>query len=446
MKRKLDSILDQWASNPDAPPLLVRGARRVGKTYSIRRLGEEQFGDGGFAYFDFQTDLDNLGGLFRNTADIDGIVANLAAYAGMPIDRERTLIAFDEIQLCEQALNSLRFFASSGYRVIATGSQLGVTLRNRSLPFPSDVRQVELGPLDFEEWLWAMGEEQLAEAIRARYRSYESFPLHERALERYREYVVTGGLPAVVHAFAESRDFARSRELLTNIDETYTADIALYAPSESVVSTQAVWQSVPKQLARETTRKFKYADVRRGGRERQYRLPLAWLESAGLVTLNEQTNDTSAPMVARGGGAFFKVYMADTGLMFNRYGLNPAVWLSDMTRNQLSARFRGALAENYVMQALHANGLSTFYWTPGDTGQQEIEFVTQTDMGRIVPIEVKSGSNVRAVSLRRFMEKADAPYALRLSTKDFGADGELISVPLYAAFCIEPETLELPLR
>lgn len=439
MKRKIDEMLEAWARDASAPPLLVRGARRVGKTYSIRQLGCRVFRDENFAYFDFQTDLERLRGIFRNTGDVDGIVADLSAYVGKPIRQRVTLIAFDEIQLCEQALNSLRFFAADGrYKVIATGSQLGVTLRNRTLPFPSDVRQVTLHPFDFEEWLWAVGDEQLANAIRDHYCSREPFSLHDMAMDRYRRYVITGGLPASVDAYITAGDLSRVREIQADIDTTYTADIALYAPSETVVATQAVWQSVPKQLARETTRKFKYADVKKGGRERQYRLPLAWLESAGLVTLNEQTNDTAAPLEARDGGSFFKVYMADTGLLFNRYRLDAQAWLSDETRMQLSARFRGALTENYVMQALTANNIPTYYWASGEGAQYEVEFITQTGLGQLVPIEVKSGGNVRATSLKRFMSKADAPYAIRISSKNYGYENNLFSVPLYAAFCITP--------
>lgn len=441
MKRKIDTALNDWARTDDAPPLLLRGARRVGKTYSIKALGASAFGDDRFAYFDFQTDLDQLSAIFRNTSNIDRIVTDLSAYCGKPIRRGSTLVAFDEIQLCEHALNSLRFFADTEYKVIASGSQLGVTLRNRTLPFPSDVRQITLHPLDFEEWLWATGNEQLAQAIAEHTASRESFSLHDTAMNLYHCYIVTGGLPAVVNTYLDTGDFTQVRSVQEDINDTYTADIALYAPSESVVNTQSVWQSIPKQLARETTRKFKYADVRKGGRERQYRLPLAWLEAAGLVTLNTQTNDTTAPLMARDDGSFFKVYLSDTGLLFNRYRLNAQAWLSDELRMHLSARFRGALAENYVMQMLASSELPTYYWTPDSGGQYEIEFVAQTGLGQVVPIEVKSGSNVRATSLTRFMAKADSPYAIRVSAKNFGSDNGIVSIPLYAAFCITPDTL-----
>ena len=441
MKRKIDAELDSWAANDHASPLLLRGARRVGKTYALKRLGAERFGEANFAYCDFQTDLTRLGAIFSNTSDIESIVADLSIYLHKPIRPHETLLAFDEIQLCEQALNALRFFASSEYRVVATGSQLGVTLRNRTLPFPSDVHQITLHPMDFEEWLWATGSELMAQGIRRHFRSRGSFALHDEAMGLYRRYEMVGGLPAVVNAYAQGGDWRAVRELQTDIDATYTADIALYAPPETVVATQAVWASIPRQLARETTRKFKYADVRKGGRERQYRLPIAWLESAGLVTLNEQTNDLVAPLTARDGGSFFKVYMADTGLMFSRYNLDAGLWLDSRTRVQISARFRGALGENAVMQALSANGVPTFYWTADTGGAQEIEFVAQNGLGQVIPIEVKSGTNVRATSLNRFMAKAKPPYAIRISAKNFGFENGIYSVPAYAAFCVDAGAL-----
>lgn len=441
MRRKIDAQLDAWAEDDRAKPLLLRGARRVGKTYALRRLGRERFGEEHFAYCDFQTDLERLGAIFRNTSDIEGIVADLSIYLRKPIQPHMTLLAFDEIQLCEQALNSLRFFANSDYRVIATGSQLGVTLRNRTLPFPSDVHQITLHPMDFEEWLWATGDDLMAQGIRRQFDECRNFALHDEAMERYWRYAMVGGLPAVVDAYAQGADWHAIRELQTDIDATYTADIALYAPPETVVATQSVWASIPKQLARETTRKFKYADVRKGGRERQYRLPIAWLESAGLIVLNEQTNDLTAPLVARDGGSFFKVYMADTGLMFSRYNLDAGLWLDPQSRLQISSRFRGALGENAVMQALHANDVPTFYWTPDTGGAQEIEFVAQNGFGQVIPIEVKSGTNVRATSLTRFMAKAQPPYAIRISARNFGFDNGICSVPAYAAFCVDAKAL-----
>lgn len=441
MRRKLDEVLDRWARKEADRPLLVRGARRVGKTYCVKRLGREVFGEENFAYCDFQTNKAQLNEVFDGPTDVNRIVSGLSLLLRKDIVPGRTLIALDEVQLSEKALNSLRFFAGSGFHVIATGSQLGLTLRDRELPFPSDVDHWYLRPLDFEEYLWALDQKRLADAIRSSFEERRKFLLHDDALALYRHYQVTGGMPKVVARFAENTDFEQTRVLQAEIDQTYTADIALYAPVGEAVRVQAVWASIPKQLAREGTRKFKYADVSKGGRVRQFRGPLAWLEAAELVSLNPQTNDTTAPLRARDDGSFFKVYLLDTGLMFYRFNLDAETYLSETSRALLAATFRGALAENYVMQALVANGVETFYWTPGTTAQQEVEFVVQNRKGQVVPLEVKSGDNVRSTSLRRFMDKSKAPCGIRLSTKNFGLEGNVMSVPLYAAFCLDEQSL-----
>lgn len=441
MRRKIDAHLDEWARSVDGSPILLRGARRVGKTFAVKRLGNEHFGADRFVYCDFQADLQRLNQVFDGPTDIERIIDSLELLSGKRIDRQKTLIAFDEVQLCEKALNSLRFFAESGYRVIATGSQLGLTLKDRTLPFPSDVQHRYLRPLDFEEFLWAVGEERMAEGIRSAFEKRGKFLLHEEALTLYHQYVTIGGMPGVVQSFVAERDFGEVRARQAEILETYTADIALYAPAVESVRVQAVWRSIPKQIARETSRKFRYADVAKGGREKQYRTPLAWLEAAELVLLVEQTNETQAPLVARDAGSFFKVYLSDVGLLYKQLELDPSVYLRDELRAALSARFRGALAENYVEQSLVANGLHPFYWVPKAGTPAEVEFVLQDGLGRVVPIEVKSGKNVSATSLKRYQEKSGALVAVRISEKNFGREGGILSVPLYATFCLNEDTL-----
>ena len=244
-------------------------------------------------------------------------------------------------------------------------------------------------------------------------------------------------MPRVVRAYAEGGDFTEVRRLQAEINHTYTADIALYAPPEIVERTQKVWRSVPAQLARETSRKFKYADVEKGARSAQFEAPVGWLEAAELVALNHQTNETSAPLVERTDGSFFKVYLPDTGLLYCRYNLSADAFLDDALRSALSPRFRGALAENYAKQCLTANGIDTFYWTAGGATRSEVEFVFQDSLGNVVPVEVKSGGNVASASLRAFMEKSGCPLAVRASEKNFGFDGRLLSMPLYALFCLD---------
>ena len=438
MKRKIEAVVSAWLEAKDGRPLLIKGPRRVGKTYIAKEYLAGVIGPGHVVYLDFQTDLQGLESLFAGRSDVGRIVGDLELYLGRSIDSASDVLVFDEVQLCDKALNSLRFFAQSDYRVIATGSLLGVTLSKyrqdgRRLPFPSDVRHVSMHPMDFEEFLWALGQESMAQGIRTCYEQARPYPRHEEALSFYRQYLVVGGMPRAVASYAASASSEEVREVQSEIDQTYVADM----PMSQAALCRAIWDSVPRQLAREGTRKFKYADVARGGRANRFEEPLDWLESAGIISLNRQTNSCELPLQARDGGAFFKAYMADTGLMYYKFGLAPNLLLMPESYSALSAAFRGALAENYVMQQLKANGVRTYYWTPGDASG-EIEFLTSTSRGDLLPIEVKSGENVRSRSLKSFMAKTSCPLGLRVSAREFGQEGSLKSIPLYAAFCIEP--------
>lgn len=438
MKRKIEAVVFAWLEAKDGRPLLIKGPRRVGKTYIAKEYLAGVIGPGHVVYLDFQTDLQGLESLFAGRSDVGRIVGDLELYLGRSIDSASDVLVFDEVQLCDKALNSLRFFAQSDYRVIATGSLLGVTLSKyrqdgRRLPFPSDVRHVSMHPMDFEEFLWALGQESMAQGIRTCYEQARPYPRHEEALSFYRQYLVVGGMPRAVASYAVSASSEEVREVQSEIDQTYVADM----PMSQAALCRAIWDSVPRQLAREGTRKFKYADVARGGRANRFEEPLDWLESAGIISLNRQTNSCELPLQARDGGAFFKAYMADTGLMYYKFGLAPNLLLMPESYSALSAAFRGALAENYVMQQLEANGVRTYYWTPGDASG-EIEFLTSTSRGDLLPIEVKSGENVRSRSLKSFMAKTSCPLGLRVSAREFGQEGSLKSIPLYAAFCIEP--------
>lgn len=436
MKRKIEADIQTWLASETCEPLLLKGPRRVGKTYLVDTWLSDVIGRENHVYLDFQTDLVQLEHIFEGRTDVDRIIADLELYLGRDIRPHETVLVFDEVQLCEKALNSLRFFAQSPYRVIATGSLLGVTLKKREderrLPFPSDVCHLMLHPMDFEEFLWAVGEDRMASGIRSCFRDPRPFVLHERALERYRTYLVVGGMPKAVAAFAQDSNLQRVREVQSEIDQTYISDM----PSGVSALAHSTWDSIPRQLARETTRKFKYGDVVKGGRSSRFEEPLAWLESAGIVALCRQTNSRALPIVPRDGGAFFKAYLSDVGLLYYKSGLVPQMILSGDSYALLADSFRGAFAENYVMQALCANGYHPMYWTPGDA-TAEIEFVIPGENGLIVPIEVKSGANVRLRSLKSFMAKNGCELGYRISALNFGQDGPLKSIPLYAAFCIE---------
>lgn len=274
----------------------MRGARRTGKTTLAEMAGREYAGER-FVKLDFQTDAARTDAIFSGaTDDLDRITSNIAEYLRCDLDRERSLLFFDEVQLNEKALNSLRFFSESGWRVIATGSLLGVSVKRRGLPFSSGVHQVELHPMDFEEWLWAMGERRMADDIRSHTQTLEPYVLHDEALDLYHRYLVVGGMPKAMSTWVESRDHARVREVLDEIDLTYTADMTDPDNGISGAAAKRVWESLPKQLMRASTKKFKYADVMRGGRRSTLLEPLEWLAAAGIVTLNDLTCDTRFPL------------------------------------------------------------------------------------------------------------------------------------------------------
>ena len=445
-RRKLNDAVTSWLEDEgEERPLIVKGARRVGKTHLIEHLDEALAGRK-LVKLDFQTDSQLVEEIFSGpTNDIAGIVRRISEYLGVALSPSKTLLFFDEVQLNERALNSLRFFAGSEWKVVGTGSLLGVTIKQRKLPFPSDVKQIELHPLNFEEFLWALGEVPMANAIRGHFETGESYILHDRAMELYRRFLVLGGMPRVVRSYVETGLFEKAVERQREINDTYVADMTDPDNGINGAAAKRIWESLTKQLLRSSTRKFKYSEVERGGRREKLLEPLEWLEAAGVVTKNDLTKDMRAPLTPYGDedGTFFKLYVSDTGIMFHKFGISPATYLDTPTRELLSSDFRGALAENFVMQSLTANDARTFYWMPDDNATRgELDFVMQTDRAEVIPIEVKSGRNVSAKSLKRFVEGALSPHAFRVSEQQFAisqipnTDCTLRSIPLYAAFCL----------
>lgn len=453
MKRIIEEEIKSWAEQEPNHPLLLRGARRTGKTYTIEKIGEE-VASGNFVKLDFQTNLPVVSELFNGpTDDVEGIVSRIADYKRQPLNKASSFIMFDEVQLCEKALNSLRFFSGSGWRIAATGSQLGVTTGHRKLPFPSGVRQVSMHPMTFEEFLWALGEDQMATAIRKHTESLEPYAAHEEALNLLRLYQVIGGMPAAVAAYVKTNSIDEARIQLREIDETYTADMTDPDNGISGIAARKLWRSIPSQLLRASTKKFKYAEVERGGRRSKLIEPIEWLDNAGMVTINDLTDSNEAPLVAyeEDEGSFFKVYMADTGLMFYKFGVNPLLWLEAESSAcfPVSSDFKGALAENFVMQALSSNNLQTYYWTTPSSwqGSGELDFLLQDDRMRVIPVEVKSGRNVKARTLETFVQKARSPYAVILSENNFSVSKtegvEIRHLPLYAAHCLGEDCLKV---
>ena len=451
-KRKLEESILTWMHGDSQRVLLIQGARRVGKTHLIRYLGEREYGQN-FVSIDFQTDVEQIERIFSHPTDaVDDIIADISNYIRRPIQPETSLIFFDEVQLNERALNSLRFFAQSQWKVIASGSLLGVHTRTRTLPFPSGVELKELHPMDFEEHLWALGEETVADDIRNHAANLTPYILHEQVLDLWDRYLTLGGMPGVLAEFLaqdtppEDNAWDAATRALEEIDATYIADMNDPTLGRSGVSAQRVWNSISAQLLRTSSKKFKYSEVIRGGRRQRLLEPLEWLDAAGIITIHDLTRDHTVPLTPfnEEEGSFFKVYMADTGLLFHKFSISPQLYLADRDHTLLSSDFRGALAENATMQALHASGLRTFYWMPdSDTQHGEVEFIYSDQSGNVVPVEVKSGNRTRAQSLNKLVKLSQTPVAYRLSRKQFssshmdGTECTLHSLPLYAAFTLK---------
>jgi predicted AAA+ superfamily ATPase len=412
------------------------GARQVGKTYSVQAFAAERFEH--VVYANFQTEFDRLARLFAEDLRPERLVRDLGHVFDTVITPGRTLLVFDEVQLCQPALSSLKYFAEDmpDLAVIATCSLFGVTVhRDERYSFPvGKVDLAHLYPMDFEEYLWAVGHEGWTAGIRESFAEDRPFAAHADALRACREYMVVGGLPEAVADFAERRDFERARRVQLDIAALYTADMALCLDGATAARTRAVWDSAPRQLAREQN-KFKLADIRTGARLHHYEAPFAWLEAVGLIHRHYQAHQAEAPLEARDGGAFFKVYLLDTGLLTARLGIRPSVFLDPDAHAQLASGVRGGVTENYVKQALSAAEMESFYWSSGNTA--EVDFLVQDARMRVVPIEAKSGPHSRSKSLAVYRAKHRPAQAVRLTTLEFGAVDGLKSVPLYAAFCLD---------
>ncbi len=443
MKRLIDEQLVDWMANPRRKPLLLFGARQVGKTYALERFGSTHFDN--YVHIDFSRNTSAID-IFEGSLDPKRIIPALEALSHSDIQPERTLIILDEIQSSERALMALKYFCEDApeYALTAAGSLLGVKLREHG-SFPvGKVDMKFLHPMSFEEYLWSRREERLSELIKEHLLSREKFPFHERALELYREYLLVGGMPDAVLAFNESEssgsiasyEAARVKQL--EIDQAYIADIAKHAPSTLVPRIIDVWRSVPSQLAREN-KKFQYKSVQSGGRASVYEESVAWLISAAVVEKCVKVTEPVAPLGNFEDTTSFKLYRADTGLLSASMQVLPNDILPQSGK---ASSFRGALAENYVMQQFCSENIKTYYW--GVPSKQEIDFLARNKAGDIIPMEVKSGDNVRSNSLDGFRRKYEPPYVVRFSTKNFGTDKFVQSIPLYTACYYAKEFIPSP--
>lgn len=411
-------------------PLVVSGARQVGKTYTILSFGKTHYRN--LAYFNFENNTE-LNNIFEKDLSPERIIRELSAKSGESLLEGETLIFFDEIQACERALTSLKYFCEEApsFHIIAAGSLLGVAFNRNKYSFPvGKVDRLNLFPLDFEEFLWALGLKTGSDLIREHFEKNEKFSLHETYLDHYKTYLLVGGMPHVVNEYLHQRDFNFVVALQKNLNDAYIADMAKYATPMETAKIMGAFNSIPSQLAKEN-RKFQYRLIKSGGRAIDFEAPLDWLQAAGVVHKCIKVNEGKFPLALYSIPEAFKVYLSDSGLLCSKYGIAPNFLLSQSSGFD---NVKGALTENYVMTALVINGYIPYYWE--SLGKAELDFVVQFVNGEIIPIEVKSSDNVRAKSLNLYISKYHPKYSIRISTKNFGYENGIKSVPLYATFCI----------
>lgn len=437
MRRAISHKLQAWSESSHRKPLVIFGARQVGKTYAIKQLASDRYDS--LAYIDFSRDAQAVA-LFDASLAPTELVPKLEVFLHTSINPDRTLIVFDEVQLCERALTSLKYFCDDApqYHVVAAGSLLGVTLKRELYSFPvGKVDLLQLHPLSFEEFLWARGETRLADAIRDAYENApdQAFALHDRAMQLVHEYELIGGMPEIVSAYVandapgiDAMESARNKQQEINV--AYLADMAKYATPTETPRIMAVWNSIPQQLAKEN-HKFQYKLIKSGGRAAIYENAIAWLDAAGIIMRCTQVTEATAPLKTFENSSSFKIYTADVGLLSAQYEAIP----QDLEpATDKAAGFRGGITENYVLQQLVASDSSVYYW--GTTSKAEVEFIARAKQGDVIPIEVKSGRNVTARSLESFRERYHPPYLVRVNARNFGVGNGIRSIPLYAAWLL----------
>lgn len=431
MYRKIMGFLKEWKESEHRKPLILQGARQVGKTYSILEFGRTDYEN--VAYFNFETNP-KLGDTFEENISPDYLIPILSHIAGQTIVKEKTLIVFDEVQLCERALTSLKYFCEDApdYHIIVAGSLLGVAVNRTKFSFPvGKVDMKTLYPMDMEEFMLALGEKDLTEQIKKCFNTDTPLPLalHDAAMQLYRQYLVVGGMPECVMQFAETKDYILVRHTQDTILASYRNDMGKYNKLNEIKKTRLAYDNITVQLSKKNTR-FQYKLIKKGGRASEFENAIEWLCLSGIVSQVYKVEQVNKPLENYRNIDAFKVYVSDLGLLCAKKDLatNDILYMVEEIND-----FKGGMAENYVNVQLTINGYNTYYWE-SERGA-EIDFIIQRD-GRLIPIEVKSADNTRAKSLKVYMDTYKPDYAIKLSSKNFGFKDNKKIVPLYAAFCI----------
>jgi hypothetical protein len=423
IRNSLESLL-KWKNSTYRKPLILRGARQTGKTWLLKEFGRTAFNK--IVYVNFE-ETPVLQDLFKADFDITRIVTTIGIFTNTTIDAKDTLIVFDEIQSAEKGLTSLKYFCENApeYYVIAAGSLLGMGLHS-NLSFPvGKVNFLDLRPMSFSEFLSALGEESLAGAVTKQ--DWGILPIFHAKLNEYlRYYLFTGGMPEVVKVFSETRNWELVRQTQNQILHSYEGDFSKHAPVEIVPRIRLVWQSIPSQLAKEN-KKFIFGVIREGARAKDFDLAIQWLIDGGLILKSHRVSKPGIPLIAYQDLSAFKLFLHDVGLLGAMAGLNVRTLIEG---DKVFTEFKGALAEQFVMQQLRLKSESYIgYWT-NERSTVEVDFVVQEE-GEIIPIEVKSGENTKSKSFRQFCDKYQTSKAVRASLLPYKKEDWMTNIPLY---------------
>jgi predicted AAA+ superfamily ATPase len=425
MERKAMKSLKDWKSRPGRKPLIIRGARQVGKTWLMQEFGKNEYEQTAYVNFESSRSLHTL---FSDDYDIARILAALQIETGVRINADNTLIIFDEIQEAKGALTSLKYFCENApqYHIVSAGSLLGMSLPDKS-SFPvGKVEFMDLFPLSFEEYMMAMDQQAILDLIInkdwALIKSFKS-----KLIQNLRSYYFIGGMPEAVLSYCQDNDFPTVRKIQKRLLEAYENDFSKHAPHDIVPRIRMLWNSIPSQLAKEN-KKFIYKAVKPGSRAKDYELALSWLIDCGLVHKISRVSKSGLPLKAYEDFGAFKLFMTDVGLIGAMSDLDVRTLLE---ANSIFIEFKGALTEQYVLQQLKTiPDIAIYYWS-AEKSRSEIDFLIQY-AGEVIPIEVKAEENLQAKSLRTYCHKYNPKLAVRTSMSDFRKEDWMTNLPLYA--------------
>lgn len=426
MYRKAIEELLTWKNKKNHKPLILQGARQVGKTWLMKEFGKQYYKN--VAYITFDTN-ETVKQVFSKGFNTEKIITELSLNVGFKIEPENTLIIFDEVQECPLALTSLKYFNENApeYDIIAAGSYLGVA-HHEGTGFPvGKVEFLKLYPLDFMEFLMATGNEHFIEPIKNK--AFDTVSTFKNDYEYLlKQYLYIGGMPDVVNEFVNNHDFNSVRDKQKTILETYEQDFSKHIQSNTVEKIRMLWHSIPSQLAKEN-KKFIYNAVKKGARAKDFELALAWLRDSGLIYMVHRVKKPDLPLIAYEDFDIFKIYILDVGLLGAMANLDSKTLIDG---NAVFEEFKGTFSEQYVLQQLKTMpNLPIYYWT-NERSQAEIDYIIQYE-GNIIPIEVKSTTNLRAKSLNNFIKEHKPQISIRTSLADYKLnDNNLYDIPLYA--------------